>query len=115
MKALASLLPFVLVVVLFFVLTLPVRRQRRRMQALIDQLKVGDEVMMQSGQYGRVHDLADQEIVIEIAPGVRTRWAKGAVATVVNSPMSAQSAEPTQDSAEGSSEQTTGPDSKVSA
>lgn len=115
MKALASLLPFVLVVVVFFVLTLPVRRQRRRMQALIDQLKIGDEVMMQSGQYGRIDDLADQEVVVEIAPGVLTRWTKGAVAAVVSSSTPTEASESMHDPAQGSSEQTTGPDSKVSA
>lgn len=109
-----ALAPFVLVVVMFLVLTLPVRRQRRRMQALIDRLHVGDEVMMQSGQYGRVHALGDQELTVEISPGVLTRWAKGAVAAVVDP----ASQEPKTDSVEPTDEapgEPSDPHSKVSA
>lgn len=82
-EAVKALVPFFLVFVLFMVLViLPAKRHRRRMQALLDQVKVGDEVMMQSGQYGRVRALHAETVELEISDGVVTRWTKGAIAMV---------------------------------
>ena len=60
------------------------RPQQRRMSAvrhLQAQLREGDEVMTTSGIYGRVVELREDELTLEIAPGTNIRLARGAVAS----------------------------------
>jgi preprotein translocase subunit YajC len=58
------------------------RRQRKSMQATIDlhnSLKVGDRVHTTSGLQGTITDITDDNVDLEIAPGVVTTWMKLAV------------------------------------
>ncbi len=58
------------------------RRQRKAMQATIDlhnSLKVGDRVHTTSGLQGTITDITDDNVDLEIAPGVVTTWMKLAV------------------------------------
>ena len=75
----ASLLPFLVLIglVLFMV-----RSQRRRAAAarqLTDDLHVGIEVLTRAGQIGRITELSDTEVSLEIAPGVVCRYVRGAI------------------------------------
>ena len=58
------------------------RRQKKAMQATIDlhnSLSVGDRVHTTSGLQGTITGLTDDNVVLEIAPGVETTWMKLAV------------------------------------
>lgn len=58
------------------------RPQQRRMAAVRElqaHLREGDEVMTTSGIYGRIVQLGDDEIRLEIAPGTVVRVARGAI------------------------------------
>lgn len=58
------------------------RRQRRAMQATIDlhdSLRAGDLVHTTSGLRGRIADITDDTVDLEIAPGVVTTWMKLAI------------------------------------
>lgn len=58
------------------------RRQRKAMQATIDlhnSLKVGDLVHTTSGLQGTITGITDDNVDLEIAPGVITTWMKLAV------------------------------------
>ncbi|KHO21774.1 preprotein translocase subunit YajC [Mycolicibacterium setense] len=58
------------------------RRQRKAMQATIDlhnSLKVGDRVHTTSGLQGTITGITDDNVDLEIAPGVITTWMKLAV------------------------------------
>nr|WP_090343887.1 preprotein translocase subunit YajC [Mycolicibacterium malmesburyense]CRL75099.1 preprotein translocase subunit YajC [Mycolicibacterium malmesburyense] len=58
------------------------RRQKKAMQATIDlhnSLQIGDRVHTTSGLVGTIHDITDDEVELEIAPGVVTTWMKLAV------------------------------------
>jgi len=46
-------------------------------------LTVGDEVMLTSGVFGTLVELAEDRVGVEIAPGVVIHVARGAVGTVV--------------------------------
>lgn len=72
---------FALMLVLFWVLiVLPQRRRRQRQSQLLSELAVGDEVITAGGVYGTVREVADDHVVLEIAPGTRVRVAKASVA-----------------------------------
>ena len=58
------------------------RRQRKAMQATIDlheSLTVGDRVTTTSGLYATITGITDDNVDLEIAPGVITTWLKLAV------------------------------------
>ncbi|BBX82298.1 preprotein translocase subunit YajC [Mycolicibacterium aubagnense] len=58
------------------------RRQRKQMQATIDlhnSLKVGDRVHTTSGLLATITRIDDDNVDLEIAPGVVTTWMKLAV------------------------------------
>ena len=58
------------------------RRQKKAMQATIDlhnSLQVGDRVHTTSGLQGTITGITDDEVALEIAPGVVTTWMKLAV------------------------------------
>lgn len=60
--------------------------QRRRMAAhdrMVDDLKVGDEVLTAGGLFGDVTEIGEDEVAIEIAPGVEVRVAARAIASIV--------------------------------
>lgn len=77
---LLSLLPLILIMGAF--LFFSSRRQRKAMQATIDlhdSLRIGDRVHTTSGLQGTIAAITDDNVDLEIAPGVVTRWMKLAV------------------------------------
>ena len=81
----SPLIFFAGMLVLFWLLiVLPQRRRRQRQVALLAQLAPGDEVITVGGVYGAVRDVADDHVVLEIAPETRVRVAKSAVADRVD-------------------------------
>ena len=72
-----------MLVVLWFVLIRPQRQRQAAHRALVAQIGQGDEVITAGGVFGTVRKIADDHLVLEIAPGTEIRLAKDAVATVV--------------------------------
>ena len=69
---------------LFYVLlVLPQRRRARQQQELTTRLRPGVEVMTTAGLIATVHDLTDDEVRLEVAPGVVQRYAKAAIMRVL--------------------------------
>lgn len=80
---------FVLIILVLFLLWLVlVRPQRRRQQAqqtMIDQLRVGDEVLTAGGLFATVRRIDEDEVTVELGPGTEARVAKRAIAAVLPS------------------------------
>jgi preprotein translocase subunit YajC len=75
-----SLMPFVLMIGIFYVLVLlPMRRRQKKVQEFQSALKVGDRVITTSGIYGQITKLDDKSIQIQIADKVRIEVARAAV------------------------------------
>jgi len=71
----------VLMLVLFWVLLIqPQRRRQQQQKRLLAELTVGDEVITVGGLYGRVLEVGDNDVTLEVAPGTNVRVAKSAVA-----------------------------------
>jgi preprotein translocase subunit YajC len=69
--------------VFWFALIRPQRRRQQQHQTLVSGLSPDDEVMTAGGIFGTVRSIADDHVVLEVAPGTEIRVAKEAVATVV--------------------------------
>ena len=79
-----SFLPVLLIVAVFYiVLIVPQARKRKRAQLLQRTVEPGARVMLASGMYGTIHDVEDNALIVEIAEGVRVRFAKAAVLRVL--------------------------------
>ncbi len=56
-------------------------------------LSLGDEVMLTSGVYGTLRELAEDRVGVEIAAGVVIHVARGAIGTVVQPQLGASEPE----------------------
>jgi preprotein translocase subunit YajC len=72
-----------LVALLWFVLIRPQRQRQATHRALVQELAVDDEVVTVGGVFGRVRSVADDHVMLEIAPGTQVRLAKEAITGVI--------------------------------
>src|SRR4051794_22067789 len=78
--ALTGLAPMLLIFVIFYVvLMLPMQRQRKALQQLIENLKKGDRVVTTGGLYGEVVSVEGAVVMLRIADNIRVRVAKSAI------------------------------------
>jgi preprotein translocase subunit YajC len=86
-SSLGAFLPFILILAVFWLLILrPQQRRQRELRALQSSLTPGNEVMLSSGIFGTVHGTTDDHVLVDIAPGVTVRVARGAIAQVLTKP-----------------------------
>ncbi len=80
------LVVLILAAVVWFFFLVPVRRQRRNHAeshaAMQDSVVVGDEIITAGGLHATVREVDDDELRIEIAPGVVATLDRRAVAAV---------------------------------
>jgi preprotein translocase subunit YajC len=75
-----SLIPFALMIGIFYVLVLlPMRRRQRKVQEFQSALKVGDRVITTSGIYGSITKLDEKSVQVQIAEKVRIEVARAAI------------------------------------
>jgi preprotein translocase subunit YajC len=79
-----ALAPIALLVVAFYFLLIRPQKQRQRQQAeMVSALGPGAQIMTTAGMMGTVAAVADDEISLEISPGVFVRMVPAAVAKVI--------------------------------
>ena len=62
----AQILPMIAIfVVMYLILILPQRKKEKKTKAMLNALKVGDDVITIGGMMGKVVNLKDDEITIE--------------------------------------------------
>lgn len=106
---LGSLLFFVLPLLLLGWILLSQRRRVRDLQTMQSSIGVGDEIRTTSGLYGRITDLTDTVMSIEVAPGVIVRFDRRAVESKVPALTSAtDAADPAIDETSGSPDDLSG-------
>lgn len=85
-SSLLSFLPMVaLIIIFYFLLIRPQQKKQKQHQALIASIKKGDRVMTNSGLIATVDRVEnEQEVILEIADGVKCRFVKGTIMNVIN-------------------------------
>jgi len=79
-SAWVQLMPFVLVVgIFYFVILLPMKRRQQKVQAFLAALKVGDRIVSSGGLYGTITRLSDQSVQVQVADKVRVEISRNAV------------------------------------
>ena len=83
MKSASSLLPFALLAVAFWLLVIrPGQRARAAKAALVSSLGPGSEVVTTGGIRGTVVEITDDDVLLEIAPGVQVHFINSAIGAV---------------------------------
>lgn len=81
---LEALLPFaILFVVFYFLLIRPQQKRAKEHRKMVDSLAKGDEVVTSGGLLGKVVDLGENFIELELADNVRVRVQRQMLASVM--------------------------------
>jgi preprotein translocase subunit YajC len=81
---LTLLLPMILLFgLMYFMMIRPQMKRQKEHRQLVDGLAKGDEVVSNGGIAGRVEDVGDTFITVEIAPNVKIKLQKTAVQQVL--------------------------------
>ena len=95
---------FILPMILLFYFFM-IRPQRRRMadhQQMVRAVQVGEEIETIAGVFGRVVDMNDELLFVEIAPGTTIKMSRSALRRRVNpEPVASEDEVPPDDRAEG--------------
>ncbi len=79
-SAWVQLMPFVLVVgIFYFVILLPMKRRQQKVQTFLAALKVNDKVVTSGGLYGTITRLSDKSVQVQVADKVRVEMSRSAV------------------------------------
>jgi preprotein translocase subunit YajC len=86
-SASGQIAPLLMIVVFigifYFLLIRPQQKKAKEHQTLISQLAVGNEVVTSGGILGRITEVGDSFVTLEIAEGVRIKVQKGQVTSLM--------------------------------
>jgi preprotein translocase subunit YajC len=74
-----ALLMAAFIALFYFMLIRPQQRRAKEHQALVSKLASGDEVVTSGGLLGRITDVGDIFVTLEVADGVRVKVQKGQI------------------------------------
>ena len=74
------LVPLAMVFAIFyFIVIVPSKRQQKKVQEFVDNLKVNDKVITTSGIFGQIMKLDDQSVQLQVADRVNIKVSKAAI------------------------------------
>ena len=76
-------MPVLLLVVFYFLLIRPQSKRAKEQQEMLSKVAVGDEIATAGGILGKVTEVGDQFLSVEIADGVNVKLQKFQVAKVL--------------------------------
>ena len=86
-EMLVQFAPFILIfVIMYFLILRPQQKRMKEQRNMIAELKRGDQVVTQGGIIGKITDVKDDEVTVEIAQGVKIRVVRATIAQVVSQP-----------------------------
>ncbi len=66
--------------IMYFLIIRPQKRKEVSHRKFLEEMKKGDEVVTQSGVYGRIAGITDKVVTLEVADHVKIRVAKSSIA-----------------------------------
>jgi preprotein translocase subunit YajC len=79
----ALMLPVLLLVVFYFLLIRPQNKRAKDQREMLSKIAAGDEVATTGGILGKVVEVGEQFLTLEIAPGVQVKLQKFQIALVL--------------------------------
>ena len=85
-NALAQFIPLILIfAIMYFLLIRPQQKKMKDHQAMVNNLRRGDQVVTAGGLIGKVSKVKeDNEIEVELADGVKVRVVQSTISQVLN-------------------------------
>ncbi len=81
----STFIPLILMFVIFyFLLIRPQQKKQKEHRIMIENLKVGDQVITGGSIHGRITALTDDTLTVEIADKVRVKVTRGSVAALIS-------------------------------
>ena len=71
--------------IFYFVMIAPERKARKRRETMLQELKKGDRVVTTGGMYAIVAAVAEDAVTLQIDDGVRARFNRAAIQSVLDS------------------------------
>ena len=88
---LTSFIPMILIVIVFyFFMIRPQMNKAKEQKKFVEALKKGDKVVTTAGIHGRITDINDTTMVLEVEGGTKIRFDKSAVSLDASKPLSAK-------------------------
>lgn len=86
-SALFGLIPFILMLVVFyFLLIMPAQRRQKKVNEMLNALKSGDKVITNGGIYGTIVGVEGDALQLRIADQVRIKIARSAITALQAEP-----------------------------
>ena len=79
-----------LFVIMYFFMIRPQQKKQKEVQKMRESLKVGDRIITSGGVYGKIKEIEDTAIIVEIAEGVRVKVDKASVFAATNDTQSSK-------------------------
>jgi preprotein translocase subunit YajC len=80
----AQVVPFALMfAVIYFLMIRPQQKKMKEQQNMLSNLKVGDEVLTASGILGKISEITDKVVSVEVADRVRVKMLKSQITQVM--------------------------------
>ena len=73
------LMMVVIVAIFYFFMIRPQQKKQKEIQKAREALKVGDQIVTAGGIYGRIREIGDVDMAIEVANGVTIRIDKSSI------------------------------------
>jgi preprotein translocase subunit YajC len=77
------LLPVMLIVVFYFLLIRPQQKKQKEHRAMVEALAVGSEIVTGGGVLGKVTQIGEQFVTVEIADGVYVKVQRHSIGAVL--------------------------------
>lgn len=82
METLIAMIPMILILGVFYMMVfIPEKKRKKKYDAMLNELKVNDEVMTRGGIIGKIISIEEDKMVLESGPErTRIRFSKSAIA-----------------------------------
>jgi preprotein translocase subunit YajC len=77
------LLPVMLIVVFYFLLIRPQQKKQKEHRAMVETLAVGTEIVTGGGVLGKVTEVGEQFLTVEVADGVHIKVQRHSISAVL--------------------------------
>jgi preprotein translocase subunit YajC len=79
----ALILPVLLIVIFYFLLIRPQQKKQKEHKQMIDAIATGNEVVTGGGVLGKVTEVGEQFVTVEIANGVQVKVQRHSISAVL--------------------------------
>ncbi|MEJ6982597.1 preprotein translocase subunit YajC [Pedobacter sp. P351] len=90
-SSIVSFIPMILIVIVFyFFMIRPQMKKAKDQKKFVEELKKGDKVVTTAGIHGRIADMNDSTIVLEVEGGSKIRFDKSAISLDSSKPVASK-------------------------